>query len=49
MKVFVRIISLMLIFTLVMVAGCSDRGTNGVEDITLAECGPLVMNHIFAA
>ena len=49
MKVFVRIITLMLIFTLVMVAGCSDRGTNSVEDITIAEGGPLIMNHIFAA
>ncbi len=49
MKVFVRIIALMLIFTIVLVAGCSDRGTNGVEDIALVEGGSLPFDHIFCA
>ncbi len=50
MKIFIRIFVLVLSLTLVLTFGCSDRGTNGEDDVSgaLAEGGPLEMTHIFA-
>lgn len=47
MNVFVRILVLAAMLALVVAAGCSDRGTNSPEAVSIAEGGPLLMTHVF--